>query len=669
MADFHDVLTVELVASNGAVKEDASFHVLASELLGHAEQGYEEMLRRAQGLVAEGEEVSRLTYLDDEGDQCTLNGRTLKDAVDFAELNQATGYLKLRLAIFVMGKSRDSAAADDMNDKEAEGASEREALVEAALQALNQMATGSDLRELIPKLAGAGLRIIGELQDPSLYALIDILCALQEGGVKVDSVPSLLPQFVAAFEQVPADRQADLLDMLKEVAKKVVQELREEQAKEESKEVEVHVHVICDGCETVPILGNRYKSLDTDDFDLCQACYQREDRDASRWVRAKSDVTGSVVASFFGGKPVESVHYGVGCDGCLMFPIVGKRFKCLDLDDFDLCQACWAKSLADPDTAGRRFQEVALGGCVVACGPAIQAMEACSSSPKDNDSSNGSCGGAGEPEDATAEANAKVPEDEEEPSKKDDASMQVEAARVALGSMGEEEVKAVLDNLLQHSDAKVREAALAALRAASEADDDSEEPQEAPPEREREAQEEKEVQAPSEHNTEDEWEIMAEDEPERLVSAPSARILCSAPLTLGIEAQETEDARGDATEEFAGLLSGSGLPTSQAYRVGRVIVPTGEVSIPACAKVVVQNDGKVAWPESAALALVLGEDMGLPFLQLGAMAPGEAAEIILDLSVPPRKAPGSSRCAWALIDATTGATLGPLLLFEAVWSK
>ncbi|XP_065447200.1 E3 ubiquitin-protein ligase HERC2 isoform X2 [Chrysemys picta bellii] len=38
---------------------------------------------------------------------------------------------------------------------------------------------------------------------------------------------------------------------------------------------------------------------------------------------------------------VPSIHPGVTCDGCQMFPINGPRFKCRNCDDFDFCETCF----------------------------------------------------------------------------------------------------------------------------------------------------------------------------------------------------------------------------------------------------------------------------------------------------------------------------------------
>nr|6WW4_A Chain A, Histone H3.1,E3 ubiquitin-protein ligase HERC2 [Homo sapiens]6WW4_B Chain B, Histone H3.1,E3 ubiquitin-protein ligase HERC2 [Homo sapiens] len=37
----------------------------------------------------------------------------------------------------------------------------------------------------------------------------------------------------------------------------------------------------------------------------------------------------------------QTIHPGVTCDGCQMFPINGSRFKCRNCDDFDFCETCF----------------------------------------------------------------------------------------------------------------------------------------------------------------------------------------------------------------------------------------------------------------------------------------------------------------------------------------
>jgi len=133
----------------------------------------------------------------------------------------------------------------------------------------------------------------------------------------------------------------------------------------------------------------------------------------------------------------------------------------------------------------------------------------------------------------------------------------------------------------------------------------------------------------------------------------SARVLSSAPLTLGIEAQEAEESRGEATEEFAGLAG-----ATQAYRIGRVTLPAGlDTVVPACAKIVVVNDGQAPWPETAAVTLVAGEALDFDHLPLGPLQPGEAAEVVMDMLVPSKPVPCAQRSSWAILDTNGGKLL------------
>merc|ERR1712093_696771 len=38
-------------------------------------------------------------------------------------------------------------------------------------------------------------------------------------------------------------------------------------------EPDVHMNVICDGCDAEPIVGTRYRCLTKTNFDLCSKCY------------------------------------------------------------------------------------------------------------------------------------------------------------------------------------------------------------------------------------------------------------------------------------------------------------------------------------------------------------------------------------------------------------
>lgn len=58
------------------------------------------------------------------------------------------------------------------------------------------------------------------------------------------------------------------------------------------------------------------------------------------------------------------VHFGVGCDGCGIYPIVGRRYKCLDCSEevgFDLCGDCHDDGVHKRDVASSDNNNAAAG--------------------------------------------------------------------------------------------------------------------------------------------------------------------------------------------------------------------------------------------------------------------------------------------------------------------
>lgn len=136
---------------------------------------------------------------------------------------------------------------------------------------------------------------------------------------------------------------------------------------------------------------------------------------------------------------------------------------------------------------------------------------------------------------------------------------------------------------------------------------------------------------------------------------------------LGIEAYEDVAARGDVTAQLLDAVESCGA--SHAYCVGRIVLTSidnaASVKVPACAKVVIINDGDAPWPETAAVTIAFGPDYEFPQMNLGALQVGEAAEIVMDLVVPASTL-NPTRSVWAIIDTANGALLGPILCFEVM---
>jgi hypothetical protein len=402
------------------------------------------------------------------------------------------------------------------------------------------------------------------------------------------------------------------------------------------------------------MLGKRYKSLVQDDFDLCETCFGKlgpEAQHSQQWARVQSSIFGSVIATTYA--PPQScadgpIHHYITCDKCNMSPIIGKRFKCNDLPDYDLCGECYTASKADPEWASRSFDEI----CVV---------------------------------EATGNTVA--------------TDTMVRQSAASLPSLDAEELRSTLESLLRHPKEEVRTSVAAAVlerpckvrrieqeHEPVEEKDIKEVPQsEKPSEETQEEQEQKmdedekpEPEKPVREDTEEEWlmtestvapvetatpaETTAAQDPPPAASAA----VVSASLLLGIEAQEDPTARGDITQNLAEQLAQVGA--HQAFMLGNVVMPCSEgPKVPVCAKYIVMNNGQVPWPETTALHHISGQNFDFDILPLGAISPKQGAEVVMDLHVPARSTPGEETSAWMFVDVATGKPLGPLVLLKVNW--
>ncbi len=69
--------------------------------------------------------------------------------------------------------------------------------------------------------------------------------------------------------------------------------------------------------------------------------------------------TNNTAATATTDQPV--VHYGVQCDACSQYPVVGIRYKCKECKDYDLCQNCFAKGIHSHDMD--KLEERLKGSC------------------------------------------------------------------------------------------------------------------------------------------------------------------------------------------------------------------------------------------------------------------------------------------------------------------
>lgn len=810
--------------------------------------------------VAVGTSVNRITYRDDEGDWCTLSEDSLSDAIECLMASQQGSseipILQLRLhtgaSSTVQVAVREEAPAT-VNEEAASrqaptpaAAQERpEPSVAAAelspeqvaLRELNCLSSSVDVRLLLPRLADVGLEMINDLLLPELFPLIEILCDFKEGRASAEELPAVLPELIAVTSNVAPDFRSAIFEGFKQKAHAAVAELRREQAEsgEEAKEVEVHQGIVCDGCEVTPLLGARYKSLEQADYDLCGTCYHREERNGSKWARIRTDLRGSVVSSYFGEPVQEQIHHNIQCDMCNVAPIVGKRYRCLDLPDFDLCGACMPRVEQLPGLTGKRFEEVGglaiAGECirafdraepsvpepeqeeeneeeavleaigepacleddahamlnamsaesarralaalmvhpdagvrsatawevVMACSQVCTQDQACCSSPCSSSAdtqtemqaeqasvqtdSLSSTQAASQTEMRSEQASSQTElllaqacsqtelRSEQASSqteflmaqassqtelRSEQAASQTESQSVQAGSQTEllseqagVQTEAASEQAGVQTESASEQAGVqtewASEQAAVQTEDFGAEPRNLTIEQSMEtkmhAQEDRIIfdellpapRAPSEGSasssdsweledgsserapTEESWDLMVEAPQEEEVqkpapvTAPSAKIFASLDLTTGVEAQEAPGTRGDVTESCQAVLEQLGIDVNQVFRVGQVIVPKGGPEVPVSATFAILNDGEVAWPENTVIWHSSGSAMNFPGLALGALGPGEMAQVVMDLTVPIRNDWSFEQSAWAIVDAGTGRPLGPMLLLEVHW--
>jgi hypothetical protein len=108
----------------------------------------------------------------------------------------------------------------------------------------------------------------------------------------------------------------------------------------------LHVGVNCDVCGKQNFAGRRYKCKQCDDYDLCQDCFSSS-RVSGQHLTSHSvqpmDPPGASTPAPV-QQPSEPCHINVVCDVCRKENFTGRRYKCMECHDYDLCHDCFISS-------------------------------------------------------------------------------------------------------------------------------------------------------------------------------------------------------------------------------------------------------------------------------------------------------------------------------------
>lgn len=111
-----------------------------------------------------------------------------------------------------------------------------------------------------------------------LLARMRELAALQQQLEGLQQATASLQAAVTQPDETHRSRSG-LSGILRRLAQPAADEDAEDEEDDEDDEAVVHPHVTCDGCGSgPPLVGQVFKCLDCEDFDLCAECYRDEER-------------------------------------------------------------------------------------------------------------------------------------------------------------------------------------------------------------------------------------------------------------------------------------------------------------------------------------------------------------------------------------------------------
>ena len=94
-----------------------------------------------------------------------------------------------------------------------------------------------------------------------------------------------------------------------------------------------------------PIIGKRYKCEACPNFDFCEKCFLKKNKEHGhrfKNVKEEDEMKEALkkISTYMINQEEKPVHYMISCNGCGMNHIVGKRFKCTECENFNYCEKC-----------------------------------------------------------------------------------------------------------------------------------------------------------------------------------------------------------------------------------------------------------------------------------------------------------------------------------------
>lgn len=151
-----------------------------------------------------------------------------------------------------------------------------EHLVEHCYAVMTAQLFGSDVRVVLPQIAQ---KMLDFLAINGITSAPDSLLKIRDGDVS--DIKKCVYDCIVFASPWNVSVRNECIAILQQFATSLVNQTP-------PTAVEVHPHIICDGCEMSPIIGKRFKSLRHDDYDLCERCMTNHNPSYYRRIQGRT---------------------------------------------------------------------------------------------------------------------------------------------------------------------------------------------------------------------------------------------------------------------------------------------------------------------------------------------------------------------------------------------